>query len=680
VAQIASPLKNDTVIANTASIESGGGQIAAQSPTVTLRVISAPKVTLNKEVDTTGKVSPGDILTYTLSYNNTGNAVATQVVLNDELPEALEYVDGGNYDPAAATVSWNIDTLSIGAAFRHVSFRAKVRGDLVPGFHEIKNIARLSAAEIDLELKSQVINTPVLVPYITIRKMGNKRISEVGGMVTYTITVTNASPLSPIENLRVIDILPRAFGYMDNTTFIDERRASDPLGSRNQIQWKLGTLPAGQETTIVYRTVVGANADLGDGVNVAQATGYTPAISDNTGVPQAPAQDGRLLMATDEVKWRVKVQKGLFSDLGLILGKVYVDRNHDGVQDEGESGVPNVRLILEDGTIITTDRDGKYSLPEVEPGLHVIRIDPRSIDEKYKPTVHSTRFAGDGKQQFVEMSAGGSVKADFTLVQLMEQTPVTAPIIEQPTPVPPVDVKLPKVTVQQPTTRPRPHKVVIVPPLVIQPTPAAAREFKLDQFAEVLPFSVIQPTQSPHIQVVIEPARIPAGDPHITVTADVQLRSVVVRHPDGTRFDTQKQEDGSWHADFLIPFEVSEGPYPLIAEATDLAGRFWSAVSWLTVDNSIPSVYAEFVPNRVTPDTAMILKVTLLFPAREVSVDLSDGTVLQLNRTRVNSNYHWETEYTVPTSVVSGWHNGIVTAVAEDGVHRLSARVAYRVE
>lgn len=103
----------------------------------------------------------------------------------------------------------------------------------MPGFHGIKNIARLSAAEIDMELKSQVINTPVLVPYITIRKMGNKRISEVGGMVTYTITVTNEIPLSPIENLRVIDILPHAFGYMDNTIFIDERRASDPLGSRN---------------------------------------------------------------------------------------------------------------------------------------------------------------------------------------------------------------------------------------------------------------------------------------------------------------------------------------------------------------------------------------------------------------------------------------------------------------
>ena len=89
VAQIASPLKNDTVIANTASIESGGGQIAAQSPTVTLRVISAPKVALNKGVDMTGKVSPGDILTYTLSYNNTSNAVATRVVLSDKLSDTL---------------------------------------------------------------------------------------------------------------------------------------------------------------------------------------------------------------------------------------------------------------------------------------------------------------------------------------------------------------------------------------------------------------------------------------------------------------------------------------------------------------------------------------------------------------------------------------------------------------
>src|ERR1035438_4607854 len=41
---------------------------------------------------------------------------------------------------------------------------------------------------------------------------------------------------------------------------------------------------------------------------------------------------------------------------------------------EGEVGVKGVELWMEDGTRITTGDDGKFSLPNVKPGQHVLRV------------------------------------------------------------------------------------------------------------------------------------------------------------------------------------------------------------------------------------------------------------------------------------------------------------------
>ena len=44
-----------------------------------------------------------------------------------------------------------------------------------------------------------------------------------------------------------------------------------------------------------------------------------------------------------------------------MTGKVYTDCNRDGVQGVEEIGVPNVRLVLEDGSYVITDVEGKYN-------------------------------------------------------------------------------------------------------------------------------------------------------------------------------------------------------------------------------------------------------------------------------------------------------------------------------
>ncbi|MBI3312918.1 MAG: hypothetical protein HYZ83_01595 [Candidatus Omnitrophica bacterium] len=71
-------------------------------------------------------------------------------------------------------------------------------------------------------------------------------------------------------------------------------------------------------------------------------------------------------------------------DEGTVIGKVFNDLNQNGVQDKGEKGVPYVRLATEEGIVIITDENGKYHIPGVKPGRHVIKIDGHSLPQGTK--------------------------------------------------------------------------------------------------------------------------------------------------------------------------------------------------------------------------------------------------------------------------------------------------------
>ena len=126
----------------------------------------------------------------------------------------------------------------------------------------------------------------------------------------------------------------------------------------------LGTVPNGGSVVVTYRVRVGAGARLGDGINRAFAS------STIMGAVSATAAA------------RVRVEGGVFTDRATILGKVYVDCECDSlqvVQGAHEVGVPGVRVILEDGTSVITDVEGKFSFYGISPRRHVLRVDERTL-------------------------------------------------------------------------------------------------------------------------------------------------------------------------------------------------------------------------------------------------------------------------------------------------------------
>ena len=153
------------------------------------------------------------------------------------------------------------------------------------------------------------------------------------------------------------------------------------------------TLQPGKTYEIRYRVIAGMNAKEGTNTNEVLARAHTllgfPVLSN---------------LATSDVI----VKPGLFSDNGLIIGKVYYDLNANRIHDKNEPTVKDVELIMENGARIVTDEFGKYSVPDVPAGMHVIRVNERTLPDLTEIILDSPDYLGDTRSKIVRVAAAGN--------------------------------------------------------------------------------------------------------------------------------------------------------------------------------------------------------------------------------------------------------------------------------
>lgn len=227
-----------------------------------------------------------------------------------------------------------------------------------------------------------------------VRKNVSRSIVEAGEFVDYSIEVKNISG-TDLTDVTVTDILPYGFLYESGTTRINGQATQDPQKSGSILVFTIGTLNNQKIATITYRVKVTPFALKGNGINRAVAKGGS--------------------FFSNEAAVQVKVEPGVFTDKGVIIGKVFVDLNDNKVQDEGEPGVPGVRLFMEDGSFVITDSEGKYNFYGVTPRTHVIKVDPITLPKGAKLVELSTRNAFSPGTRFVDLKNGELHKADFAI-------------------------------------------------------------------------------------------------------------------------------------------------------------------------------------------------------------------------------------------------------------------------
>ena len=355
---------------------------------------SVPRIALVKTVtsiadaNNNGMTDVGDVINYGFTITNTGNTNLTAVTLTD-----------GNATLAPALTP--LASLPVGTS-NSSFFTAQhtiTLPDALAGF--VSNTADVSATTptstvvTDTSDKASISGnaptiTPVTLPTPVLTKTANKNEVKRGETVTYTITASNLTG----ANYAITDIMPAEFGFVAGSATINGA-ATTPIVNGRTIEFA-STPPVTGIITVKLKLL--ASTTLAGGKFVNNAT-----LTDSlTGLVVGKAQ-ATVTIAIEAV-----------FDCSDIIGHVFDDQNRNGYMDDGEPGLPGVRVVTLNGVLITTDAEGRYhvpcaAVPDAKIGSnYLLKLDTRTLPEGYKLTTENPRDVRVTKGKVVKLNFGAS--------------------------------------------------------------------------------------------------------------------------------------------------------------------------------------------------------------------------------------------------------------------------------
>ncbi len=283
---------------------------AAASDPTRLIVDSAPIFTLQKTVvdddaaSDGGAIEPGDTVTYTLTLQNTGNAVARDVVVEDPLPAQVQHVSGGRL--TGTTVFFDrandprLVALVPGAAPVTLRFTARVSPATASGV-VVDNQGRVQVSGV---VGPGAVITPsddpatataldptrfsvTALPRLSVEKTvaGTSRVFAPGDTVAYSLLVTSSGTAPASGTL--VDDLAAAFSSVTPGPGL-----AFNAGTR-QLSATIAALAPGATRTLTFTAVVGLAVRNGTVVeSQARVTGAgfetTPSDDPTTTAPLDP--------------------------------------------------------------------------------------------------------------------------------------------------------------------------------------------------------------------------------------------------------------------------------------------------------------------------------------------------------------------------------------------------------
>ncbi len=230
--------------------------------------------------------------------------------------------------------------------------------------------------------------TPLLLT-----KTASVREASPGDFIQYLVQVENRSD-QVVNGLHLNDILPIGLRFQRGSA----RGAAEPVVSTDgrTLDFSMPAIGAGRIAEVRYVVSVAPSAPQGEAVNRVLAQGSVGATS-------------------NEAAASVRLRPLLFTDGFTLIGRITEGGCRD--PEDKRKGIPGIRLMLEDGTFVVTDKDGLYHFEGVRPGRHVVQLDNATIPATHDAVLcdADTRQAGSALSRFVESSGGLLHRVDFQL-------------------------------------------------------------------------------------------------------------------------------------------------------------------------------------------------------------------------------------------------------------------------
>ncbi len=238
---------------------------------------------------------------------------------------------------------------------------------------------------------------------IRITKSADRATAEPGDTIIYRLSLRNLAS-SAVQEIVVTDDLPLGFKFLEDSVRSELQGESVEIETtRDGATITFTTtepIPEGGVLNIAYGVQVTPDSIRGDG--------------ENSAIVAAERDDNGWEIKDGPVVHRVRVDPGIISDCGTLLGRVFVDKNFDGHQQPGEPGVPNAVIFMENGNRITTDANGLFSVKNVLPGYHTGALDLTSLPGyTLAPNTHFNE--GNSQSRLVRLEPGGMARMNFAV-------------------------------------------------------------------------------------------------------------------------------------------------------------------------------------------------------------------------------------------------------------------------
>ena len=231
---------------------------------------------------------PGGSLTYSITVSNAGPSPALNTTLTDDIPTELTNVEFST-NGGTTFLPWR-GAYTLGTLAAEESQTILIRGVLgTSAFGQIVNTAFVSSTtpDPDMDNNTSTAITPVIpaenTADISVMKTAVPNSVQPGGLLTYTITVSNIGP-GMAQNVILYDEVPPE---LTNVQFSDD-------GGETWNTWTnpyvLGQIPSGQNRTVFIRgTAVSSVCGIISNTAVAESDTPDPDRSNNTSSVDTPA-------------------------------------------------------------------------------------------------------------------------------------------------------------------------------------------------------------------------------------------------------------------------------------------------------------------------------------------------------------------------------------------------------
>ena len=391
---------SSVITGNPVSDFSDSSSIYSDAPTY-VAIPSQPDIALVKKLKSftdangSGIVDVGDTLVYEFDVYNTGNVDLTNLILTDAnavigaLPVGPINLAAGAHDFTTFTAT-HLVTITEAKAGQVVN-TATIHADLTTGgfVEDVSDNSNVNGSAPTV--------TPVFITTPVLTKVADKAEVKRGEIVTYTITASNLVP-TPFQ---LVDVMPPGFGYVASSATINGVAINPVINARN-LDFA-PTMPVAGKLILKLKLMASTTLSTGKFINNAQL------IASFNGELMATAQ------ATVSI-----IQESVF-DCSDIIGRVFDDQNANGYMDDGEPGLPGVRVVTLNGLLVTTDAEGRFhvpcaAIPDSAVGSNfLMKLDVRTLPTGYKLTTENPRDVRVTRGKVVKLNFGATINHEVRL-------------------------------------------------------------------------------------------------------------------------------------------------------------------------------------------------------------------------------------------------------------------------